>query len=709
MRKEDIRFALDKITPSELQKEAMLREVLNHRKQEKVRMTRLTFAAAAAVVLLCIAVLPPILHSNLLIQNGTTQSGLNSASVDESEDVTLGNTAGNLANDGLAAEDDSYLYYINCADGSSIWRSNKDGSNARKLNSDASSNLNIKDGYIYYINNAQNDHSIHGMKTDGSGDWEIDTVGTTDGFAPVENLIVSGKTLYFLSSGMIYKCDIIYENGFPSARGPTEIKVKGSVHHFTIGGDGKFYYSLIEGEKEVYYALNTINNTAEKLCEGAITESGVNQFCGFLYFSSEDHHLKSYYTDTSNQDYYHYSELTDNFPTCINFFSTYERTVFYSTKNELRLSRKTDKGSTDTLLAKTRAYNINAVSNYVFYTDKNKTSTYRVKTDGSGKVEQLGKRSSADIANNYVTVGDKTYLIVVKQTQVLKPPTPDDKNISIYESAYYGNFDLICYDTDGNQTDRIALNPLFGNKLMGFSDGLYLYTAYYPESGKANFNLGQATATNPPDGATMGYLIFSLDKNGKLENMPVEGNYLYNSADEYSTDMSINSQTVLRANRTGIGQFLYNWDGSKWVIDKTSRGYKNLTQNITSLRASVANEIPQQLLFYDVKDKQITASFIQLRANNLLNGIQPTLTIKNDTKQLEAFTEKLQLKDWRKTTESNVSQPVIKIYLSPNLCFNLHAKTSGVCYASISTRDTTEFYIVPNSVYDAIKQYLYKS
>jgi|GEM_PF-4767854 len=569
-------FSLDKITPSEAQKEKMLREILDQNSQEKHRTRRMTFAAVTAVIVLCVAVLPPLTHSNIFMQSGDTGSESN-ASVSETQGVntTLGNTTGNLANGGLAAEDSSYIYYVNYFDGGSIWRAEKDGTKAMKLNSDASSYLNVKNGYIYYINNSNNSPSIYCVKTDGTENWEIYD-GIASGPGPIESLILSDDALYFLSSGMIFKCESQFSADSYVIANPIEIKVKGSVHQFTLGSDGRIYYSLIEGDKEIYYALNTVTNTAEKLCEGLKTESGVNQNGKFLYFSSAEHQLEAYYIGNNNQNYNHNNKLVDNSPVCINAFPFVKQMVFYSTKNELRLFQQNNQGSTDIALATRRAYNINVAGNYVFFTNVDKTATFRVKMDGTGKLEKPGAPISSEIASNYVTMKDKTYRIAVKQTETQTPPTPEDKNFSIYESHYYGNFDLICYDTDGNQTDRIALNPLFGNKKMGFSTNFSLIVNYYPRTGKADFNIGQATATSPPKGAAMGYLILSLDQDGKLKNMPVEGGYVYSGTDDFSsTELNTNGQTELQATRTGIGQFLYNWDGTKWVLDKASPVHQN--------------------------------------------------------------------------------------------------------------------------------------
>ena len=78
-----------------------------------------------------------------------------------------GNTVGNIVNEGYAATDGTWIYFIS-NDLFSIYRMRPDGTEQEKLSSDIAKHINVLDGWVYY-SNWMDGKSIYRMRTDGSG------------------------------------------------------------------------------------------------------------------------------------------------------------------------------------------------------------------------------------------------------------------------------------------------------------------------------------------------------------------------------------------------------------------------------------------------------------------------------------------------------------------------------------------------------------
>jgi hypothetical protein len=85
---------------------------------------------------------------------------------------TVGNTAGNIANEGLAAQQGNWIYYNNNNDGGILYKIKTDGSGKAKLNDDCSENINVVGDWIYY-DNCSDGYKIYKIKTDGSGKTKL--------------------------------------------------------------------------------------------------------------------------------------------------------------------------------------------------------------------------------------------------------------------------------------------------------------------------------------------------------------------------------------------------------------------------------------------------------------------------------------------------------------------------------------------------------
>ena len=106
--------------------------------------------------------------------------------LDTKAENSIGNTSGNIANGGIAAESNGWIYYRS-NDNGSIYKMKNDGSEETKLNSDNCRYINVVGEWVYYIKATDEREGHYGdifrMRTDGSsrtlvaeGDYSLLTV-----------------------------------------------------------------------------------------------------------------------------------------------------------------------------------------------------------------------------------------------------------------------------------------------------------------------------------------------------------------------------------------------------------------------------------------------------------------------------------------------------------------------------------------------------
>ena len=64
----------------------------------------------------------------------------------------IGNSGGNIINEGIITKQGEWLYYINPADNNKIYKTKTDMSGKAKLCNDKSSCLNVIGNWLYYVN-----------------------------------------------------------------------------------------------------------------------------------------------------------------------------------------------------------------------------------------------------------------------------------------------------------------------------------------------------------------------------------------------------------------------------------------------------------------------------------------------------------------------------------------------------------------------------
>lgn len=138
-----------------------------------------------------------------------------------------GNTAGNIINRGLFAEDDKYIYYDDISNDHKLYRMDKNCANKVKLSEDEANNINVYNGFIYYTNETDGG-KIYKMKIDGTGKTKLSDDGRSSNVS-----VVDGFIYYTNKNGGIYKLKI---------DGSERAKIIYDVAQFINVSDGFIYY-----------------------------------------------------------------------------------------------------------------------------------------------------------------------------------------------------------------------------------------------------------------------------------------------------------------------------------------------------------------------------------------------------------------------------------------------------------------------------------
>lgn len=296
---------------------------------------------------------------------------------------TLGNTAGNISNNGSAAMDlDFYVYYVNSADKNSLYRKTLTGKMDTQISLDKAQYINVMGDWVYYSNYSDNG-KIYKMKKDGTKKQKLcDDTATY--------ITVSGGTIYYANQsdkGRLYKINTDGTiDGGALNRDPSG-KVHGApvmddygnynkatdqANFINVVGDWIYYSNFSDGHK--IYTVNKDGNIRRKVNDE--WADGIQIVGAWAYYCSGSGAISKVRVDGT------------------------------SSVVPLRgTTRKVDKG-----------YHLNIVDGWLYYSNaEDGGKLYRIKEDGSGEKKKL-----ADLTTDYINiVGDTMYLISGGKTYTL--------------------------------------------------------------------------------------------------------------------------------------------------------------------------------------------------------------------------------------------------------------------------------------------------
>jgi len=225
-----------------------------------------------------------------------------------------GNSFGNICNGGYVAEDEDWVYVSLYNMG--LYKIRKDGSKRVKLSSYVVSNLNVKDGWVYYVNppdaRAGERSRLYRMKTDGTGKKRL---------------------------------------------------VKDEVSFVNVVGDWIYYINLSDDNKP--YKVSTDEKHRQKLSDHSLQSLLVED--GWMYFQKTDNHV-IYKMRTSGTDMKRLTDLPYPYYSFINKDGEWLYYYFQEDDGSGIYRMKTDGSSKEKILG-VSVVNMNCADGFIYFTD----------------------------------------------------------------------------------------------------------------------------------------------------------------------------------------------------------------------------------------------------------------------------------------------------------------------------------------------------
>lgn len=271
---------------------------------------------------------------------------------------TVGNTAGNLYNDGLFCEYDGTVYFVNPRQNGGIFSMAPDESNLRRLNSMAGRNLLAGGKYLYYFHTGslasdtrypqiKGTKSFNRCKLDGSKDTAL-----------CRDLVISGQ---LVNNYLYLMTNTSSKDSFYKLKIDSSEKIELTDYPITpaCAVNGLIYYT---GHNDHYlHQLNTSTDSDRVIWEGSVWNPVVEG--DYVYYMNISDNYKLYrYSLSLGTD----EKLTDDRVDCFNVGYGY---IYYQKNHAAtpQLKAMYADGSNEWVLGEGNFTNINMTSQYVYF------------------------------------------------------------------------------------------------------------------------------------------------------------------------------------------------------------------------------------------------------------------------------------------------------------------------------------------------------
>lgn len=272
-----------------------------------------------------------------------------------------GNTAGNVINKGLVAENNGWIYYSNSNDGYKLYKQKTDGTQRTKLTDHQSSQINVIGGWVYY--RISEYAGMQKVRIDG-------TENTIIAYDNAKNITVSddGWIYYTNNDRDMYK--IRYDG---SNRTDLSDNKTSGVYPNVL--NGILYIGLGNFENNKLYKYDIKNDLSTELTDERV--SYINVVDNWIYYiNPNDSRIYKIGTDGTAK-----MKLNDSWTEGLNVHNGW---AYYVNSEDRSIYRIRLDGTNEQRLNDSPSADINVISDWIYYEDPTTNKYYRMHHDGSG-------------------------------------------------------------------------------------------------------------------------------------------------------------------------------------------------------------------------------------------------------------------------------------------------------------------------------------
>ena len=309
--------------------------------------------------------------------------------------VVYGNTAGNIINRGISAQNDGWIYFASGGEEKWLYKAHLDGSGVERLTDDDPKFINVVGGWVYYSNWSDWGH-LYRIRIDGTDREKV--VNERAYYIQRADNWIYYINKYYMYDDMpthLYKIR-------PDGSGRTRI-IDDNVNEFNVVGNWVYYIHKTEG---VIYRVKT-DGTGQTKLNSSFAEGTYdwNTTClvvdgEWLYHCSENG-LYKMRTDGMEE-----TLISDDVKDSrINVDG--EWIYYISPYGEAGLSRIRIDGSNNSKLCGDETWDISIADGWIYYMNTSGDQVYMIKTDGSQQqklkdfIKTTGKYEYANGVDTY--------------------------------------------------------------------------------------------------------------------------------------------------------------------------------------------------------------------------------------------------------------------------------------------------------------------
>jgi len=300
----------------------------------------------------------------------------------KNDDDEIGNTAGNIYNGGLFSEQDGNIYFSNGNDDGSLYVTDANLVDFKKISDDKAVYINVDENYIYYVraNNTRQDSYKNILLYNNTGIYRIHQNGSnikSISYNPAAYLILKGNNLYYQKYD-VEKGLFLHQN---STEGTDErLLIEEAVIPAIIIDDALYYAGLSQDHNFNQYDLSSYNGRT--FYEGGFLYPTIHD--GYLYYMNVEDNYKIYRMRFDGSS----PEIVVN-KRCATFNITNKGKFLYyqvDDSNSNGINRIYLETMEPEVLLAGNYKQIHVTENYVFFRDFDDTTTFVVEAEGNPKV-----------------------------------------------------------------------------------------------------------------------------------------------------------------------------------------------------------------------------------------------------------------------------------------------------------------------------------